>query len=130
MSLITCPECGKLISDKAVACPQCGNPIASGPAADVKAPGRAARTPPATWASWIFTGIVFAMAYVLNPTPLMHEARIREAIAAREPIASMFGAGIIAAKAAQYHSLALGSYTTLDGRILTVGACALVVLIQ
>lgn len=27
MALISCPECGKEISDKAVACPHCGNPI-------------------------------------------------------------------------------------------------------
>lgn len=27
MALINCPECGKEISDKAVACPNCGNPI-------------------------------------------------------------------------------------------------------
>lgn len=26
--LITCPECGKQISDKAVACPGCGYPVA------------------------------------------------------------------------------------------------------
>lgn len=27
MALINCPECGKEISDKALACPNCGNPI-------------------------------------------------------------------------------------------------------
>lgn len=27
MALISCPECGKEISDKAVTCPHCGNPI-------------------------------------------------------------------------------------------------------
>ena len=27
MALISCPECGKEISDKAVACPNCGCPI-------------------------------------------------------------------------------------------------------
>ena len=27
MALISCPECGKEISDKAIACPNCGNPI-------------------------------------------------------------------------------------------------------
>ena len=27
MALISCPECGKQISDKAVSCPNCGNPI-------------------------------------------------------------------------------------------------------
>ena len=27
MALISCPECGKEISDKAFACPHCGNPM-------------------------------------------------------------------------------------------------------
>lgn len=27
MALISCPECGKEISDKALSCPNCGNPI-------------------------------------------------------------------------------------------------------
>ena len=29
MALIKCPECGRQVSDKAVACPDCGYPIAS-----------------------------------------------------------------------------------------------------
>ena len=29
MALIKCPECGKEISNKAIACPSCGCPIAS-----------------------------------------------------------------------------------------------------
>lgn len=28
MALITCPECGKEISDQASACPNCGAPVA------------------------------------------------------------------------------------------------------
>ncbi len=32
MALITCPECGKSVSDKATACPGCGFPLASGAA--------------------------------------------------------------------------------------------------
>ncbi|MBQ6257295.1 MAG: zinc ribbon domain-containing protein [Clostridia bacterium] len=28
MALINCPECGKKVSDQAVACPDCGYPIA------------------------------------------------------------------------------------------------------
>ncbi|MFQ3578757.1 MAG: zinc ribbon domain-containing protein [Bacteroidales bacterium] len=27
MAIISCPECGKKVSDKAIACPDCGNPI-------------------------------------------------------------------------------------------------------
>ena len=29
MALITCPECGRLVSDRAAACPSCGFPLAS-----------------------------------------------------------------------------------------------------
>jgi uncharacterized membrane protein YvbJ len=31
MALINCPECGKEISENAVACPNCGNPISKQP---------------------------------------------------------------------------------------------------
>ena len=31
MALITCPECGRQVSDKAAACPQCGYPINAAP---------------------------------------------------------------------------------------------------
>ena len=31
MALISCPECGKEISDKAFACPHCGNPMSQQP---------------------------------------------------------------------------------------------------
>ena len=31
MALITCSECGKQYSDKAIACPNCGNPTHSSP---------------------------------------------------------------------------------------------------
>lgn len=27
MALIKCPECGREISDKAIACPNCGSPV-------------------------------------------------------------------------------------------------------
>lgn len=27
MALITCPDCGASVSDKAIACPSCGHPI-------------------------------------------------------------------------------------------------------
>lgn len=31
MALITCPECGREVSDKAAACPYCGNPLKENP---------------------------------------------------------------------------------------------------
>lgn len=31
MALITCPECGREVSDKATTCPYCGNPLKENP---------------------------------------------------------------------------------------------------
>ena len=36
MALITCPECGKQVSDRAAACPNCGCPISASPASPEK----------------------------------------------------------------------------------------------
>ena len=36
MAMISCPECGKQISDRAVSCPACGCPISSAPAAPAR----------------------------------------------------------------------------------------------
>lgn len=32
MAIISCPECGKQISDRAISCPDCGCPINQAPA--------------------------------------------------------------------------------------------------
>lgn len=36
MAIISCPECGKQISDRAISCPDCGCPINAAPAASVQ----------------------------------------------------------------------------------------------
>ena len=33
MAIISCPECGKQVSDRAVSCPECGCPISAVPSA-------------------------------------------------------------------------------------------------
>jgi hypothetical protein len=38
MALVTCPECGREISDQATACPGCGHPMAAGPTAETTSP--------------------------------------------------------------------------------------------
>ena len=35
MALISCPECGKKVSDRAATCPECGCPINTAPAESV-----------------------------------------------------------------------------------------------
>lgn len=69
---------------------------------------------------------VTAAAFLSNPSPEQHRQRIREAIAQRSPLAAMFGVGVITAFTSAYHPLGVASYTTVNGRTVSVGALGLV----
>jgi hypothetical protein len=69
---------------------------------------------------------VLVLAFVLNPSPERHRDKIRE----RSPVARVLGVGSIAAFASNYHSLAVGSYTTAGERTLSVGALGMVFVLQ
>ena len=72
------------------------------------------------------TAVVVAAAFVLNPSPERHRARIKEAVAQRSPLAGALGVGALTAFASSYHSLGIASYTTIQGRTVSVGAFGLV----
>ena len=69
MALLTCPDCQREVSDKAVACPQCGHPFRA-------VPGQTARRPMHTKAAsaaakavaflMIVAGMLMAMAGVAS----------------------------------------------------------------
>lgn len=65
---------------------------------------------------------ITAAAFLLNPGPEQHRARIREAVAERRPLAGALGVGALTAFASDYHSFGIASYTELDGRKLSFGA--------
>lgn len=69
---------------------------------------------------------VTAAAFALNPSPEQHRQRISEAIAERSPLAGMFGVGVITAFTSTYHPLGVASYTTVNGRTISVGAFGMV----
>jgi hypothetical protein len=69
-----------------------------------------------------------ALAFVLNPSPDRHRAKIKEAIAQRSPLAGAIGLGSLAAFASTYHSIGLASYTTAGDRTLSWGAFGVVVI--
>ena len=45
MALVTCPDCGRSVSDAAVACPQCGRPLHTGDKIVEVAPATGANKP-------------------------------------------------------------------------------------
>lgn len=69
---------------------------------------------------------VTAAAFLLNPSPEQHRARIKEAIAERSPLAGALGLGVLTAFTSTYHPLGVASYTTVNDRIASIGALGMV----
>ncbi|HZE93018.1 MAG TPA: hypothetical protein VE029_15100 [Rhizobacter sp.] len=78
----------------------------------------------------VVSGVVVALAFVLNPSPEQHRTRIKEVIAERSPLAGALGLGVLAAFTSTYHPLGVASYTTANGRTVSVGAFGMVFVIQ
>ena len=74
----------------------------------------------------VVAGCVLALAFLFNPSPERHRVKIKEAMAARSPVARVLGLGSLAAFASTYHSLGVASYTTAGERTLSVGLMGIV----
>lgn len=83
-----------------------------------------------TLISTLVGGAIVALAFVLNPSPDQHRAKIKEAIAERNQLAGMFGLGALAAMASTYHPLGVASYTTVNDRVVSIGALGMVFFMQ
>lgn len=70
--------------------------------------------------------VLVAAAALLNPSPEQHRSRIKQAVAERSQLAALLRIGDLTAFLSSYHSLGLASYTTSDGRILSIGAMGFV----
>ncbi|MDH4060783.1 MAG: hypothetical protein OEU94_08220 [Aquincola sp.] len=71
-----------------------------------------------------------AAAFMLNPTPEAHRAKIKEAIAERSPLAAALGLGALTAFTSTYHALGVASYTTVNERVASIGALGMVFVLQ
>jgi len=70
------------------------------------------------------------LAVALNPSPEKHREKISEAIAGRSQLEHLLGIGQLTAFVSRYHTLGVGSYTTVNDRVTSVGAFALVFVID
>jgi hypothetical protein len=73
---------------------------------------------------------VTAAAFLFNPSPEQHRAKIKEAIAERSPLAGALGIGALTAFTSTYHPLGVASYTTVGERTVSIGALAMVFVLQ
>ncbi len=78
----------------------------------------------------IAAAAVTAAAFLLNPSPEQHRAKIKQAIAQRSPIAGVLGIGALTAFTSTYHPLGVASYTTFNDRMVSVGALGMVFVLE
>ena len=82
----------------------------------------AASTMPKLLTTTIGALLIVGLAFALNPSGERHRERIKAAVAERSPVAGALGLGAVAAFVTTYHDLGVASYTTVDDRVLSIGA--------
>lgn len=78
----------------------------------------------------VLAAAITAAAFVFNPSPEQHRTKIKEAIAERNPLSGALGLGVLAAFTSTYHPLGVASYTTVNGRTVSIGAFGLVFVVD
>lgn len=79
-------------------------------------------------AALIVAIVAIALAVVLNPSPEKHRETIKQAIAERSQLEHLLGIGQLTSFASRYHSLGVASYTTVNDKLVSVGAFGVVFL--
>ena len=74
----------------------------------------------------IVVAAVLGLAFVLNPFADRHREKIKQVIAERSQIERVLGIGQLTSFVSQYHSLGVGSYTTVNDKITSAGAFGMV----
>jgi hypothetical protein len=69
---------------------------------------------------------VIVLAFVLNPSPEQHRVKIKSALSERSEINKALGIGALTAFVSTYSSIGVASYTTVNGRTVSIGAFGLV----
>jgi len=74
----------------------------------------------------LIVAALLVAALALNPSAERHRTRIKESVAERSQVEKVLGLGHLAAFVSTYHSLGVASYTTVNGKVASVGAFGLV----
>lgn len=74
--------------------------------------------------------IIGALGFALNPSAEKHREKIKEAIAERSQIEHLLGIGHLTSFVSRYHNVAIASYTTVNEKIISVGAYGVVFVLE
>jgi hypothetical protein len=73
---------------------------------------------------------ILVLAFVLNPSAERHREKIKASISAGNPLAAAMRIGSLTALVSTYTSLGVASYTSVNDRLLSVGAFGVVLVIR
>lgn len=74
----------------------------------------------------IIVVVAVVLAFILNPSAEKHRDKIRQAIAERSQLERLLGVGELASFASRYHNIGIASYTTVNDKIMSIGAFGIV----
>lgn len=83
-----------------------------------------------TFITAIVVLVTVGLAVAFNPAPEKHRATIEATTAERSPVAGLLGIGVLTAFVSNYHSVGVASYTTVNDKVVTVGAFGMVILLN
>jgi len=76
--------------------------------------------------SFLVAAAVLVAAVALNPSAERHRTKIKETFAERSQLEMILGVGELTAFASKYHSVWIGSYTTVNEEVTSVGVFGMV----
>lgn len=78
----------------------------------------------------VVAALVLGLMLLLNPSAERHRDAIRDTVNARSPLENVLGVGQLAAFVSRYHSLGLLSYSTVNGKLQSLGVLGAVMVFE
>lgn len=82
------------------------------------------------WAVWVGLAVLLLLMLLLNPSADRHRKAIQDDVDNASLFERTLGLGAVTAFMARYESLGIASYTTVNGKLASIGVLGLVVVID
>lgn len=82
------------------------------------------------WAVWVGLAVLLLLMLLLNPSADRHRKAIQDDVDNASLFERTLGLGAVTAFMARYESLGIASYTTVNGKLASIGVLGLVVVLD
>lgn len=82
------------------------------------------------WAVWVGLAVLLLLMLLLNPSADRHRKAIQDDVDNASLFERTLGLGAVTAFMARYESLGIASYTTVNGKLASIGVLGLIVVLD